>query len=102
MAIFVRFSNGNLAHQMTSKRETARTKVVVSSSVDKMVKEFWDISVGVEMARYLRLALKQRKMTPLWSPLAADPFDLDDRSFIHRTISFILRTKTLIRFTNFE
>ena len=40
MAIFVRFSNGNLAHQMTSKRETARTKVVVSSSVDKMVKEF--------------------------------------------------------------
>ena len=40
MAIFVRFSNGNLAHQMTSKRQTARTKVVVSSSVDKMVKEF--------------------------------------------------------------
>ena len=40
MAIFVRFSNGDLAHQMTSKRETARIKVVVSSWVDKLVKEF--------------------------------------------------------------
>ena len=41
MAIFVRFSNRDLAHQMTSERETARRiKVVVSSSVDKLVKEF--------------------------------------------------------------
>jgi len=40
MAIFVRFSNGDLAHQMTSERKTARVKVVVSSSVDKLVKEF--------------------------------------------------------------
>ena len=40
MAIFVRFSNRDLAHQMTWERETARIRVVVSSSVDKMVKEF--------------------------------------------------------------
>ena len=40
MAIFVRFSNRDLAHQMTSEREIARIKVVVSSSVDKLVKEF--------------------------------------------------------------
>ena len=40
MAIFVRFSNGDLAHQMTSERETTRVKVVVSLSVDKLVKEF--------------------------------------------------------------
>jgi hypothetical protein len=40
MAIFVRFSNGDLAHQMTSERKTAGIRVVVSSSVDKLVKEF--------------------------------------------------------------
>ena len=40
MAIFVRFSNGDLAHQMTSERETAQITVVVSSSVDKLVEEF--------------------------------------------------------------
>ena len=40
MAIFVRFSNGDLAHQMTSERKTARIKVVVSSSIDKLGKEF--------------------------------------------------------------
>ena len=41
MAIFVRFSNGDLAHQMTLERKTARRiKVVVSSSIDKLVKEF--------------------------------------------------------------
>ena len=40
MAHFVRFSNGDLAHQMTSERETTRVKVVVSLSVDKLVKEF--------------------------------------------------------------
>ena len=40
MAIFVRFLNGDLAHQMTLERKTARIKVVVSSSLYKMVKEF--------------------------------------------------------------
>ena len=36
------------------------------------------------MARYLRLALKQRKMTRLWSPLAAEPFDFDMSEFHSR------------------
>ena len=40
MAIFVRFSNGDLAHQITSERETAQIRVVVSLSVNKSVEEF--------------------------------------------------------------
>ena len=39
MAIFVRFSNGDLAHQMTSERKTARIKGLVSSSVDRQAGE---------------------------------------------------------------
>ena len=41
-------------------------------------------------------------MTQLWSPLAAEPFDLDDRTIAYPTISFFLRTKTLFVFTSSE
>ena len=41
-------------------------------------------------------------MTQIWSPLAAEPFDLDDRTIAYPTISFFLRTKTLFVFTSSE
>ena len=46
MAIFVRFSNGDLAHQITSERETAqRIRVVVSLSVNKSGGGIFEISL---------------------------------------------------------
>ena len=54
------------------------------------------------MARYLTLALKRQKMTQLWSLLAAEPFNLDDRIIAYPTISFILRTMASVSFPNFE
>ena len=68
MAIFVRFSNGNLAHQMTSERETARIKVVVSSSVDKMVKEFSRYLYSRRNGAIPKISPKTTKNDPILEP----------------------------------
>ena len=70
MAIFVRFSNGDLAHQMTSERKTwNRTiKVVVSSSVDKMVKEFLRYLYSCGNGAIPKISPKTTKNDPTLEP----------------------------------
>ena len=80
MAIFVRFSNGDLAHQMTSKRETARIKVVVSLSVDKMLKELLRYLYRCGNGAISPISLETTKNDPTLEPPGGRSFRLKKKN----------------------
>jgi hypothetical protein len=100
MAIFVRFSNGDLAHQMTSERETARITVVVSSSVDKLMKKFLRYLYSCRNGAIPPISPETTKNDPTLEPPGGRIFRLKKKTLRNAFFTFILRTKTLVPFTN--
>ena len=93
---FCAISNGDLAHQITSERETAQIRVVVSLSVNKSVEEFLRYLYRCGNGAIPPISPETTKNDPTLEPLAAEPFDLDNRIIAYPTIFFILRTVALV------